>query len=208
MKIQYPVSKLPSRDDEINESLLRLGFRGIFIRHYLSYVGPSEPNLFSQCCLKVRAQNWRWFFFPFSPEFRWSMQCWYGDLEDLCCVKYYSLQEGSSWVVPDLICKLFSTPPSHSVPRSLDCDGSSRGSSSPSPPSHLGTCVHFSLKSDTVVNKLFIILSPLQSFSSGGKEIWRDSKKKGRFCWRELLNLSLFLSLSGICPGSVLLNIQ
>lgn len=137
----------------------------------------------------------------FPPEFKWSMWCWYGDLEDLCCVKFYSLQEGSSWVVPDLICKLFSTPPSHSVPRSLDCDGSSQGSSSPSPPSHPGPRVHFSLKSDTVVNKLFIILSPLQSFSSGGEEIGREreSKKKEGFCWRELpklLNISPFLCLS------------
>lgn len=114
-------------------------------------------------------------------------------------MKFYSLQEGNSWVVPDLICKLFSIPPSHSVPRSLDCDGSSQGSSSLSPPSHPGPRVHFSLKSDTVVNKLFIILSPLQSFSSGGKEIGREIKKKGGFCWRELLklmNLFLFLCLS------------
>lgn len=112
-------------------------------------------------------------------------------------------------MVPDLICKLFSTPPSHSVPRSLDCDGSSQGSISPSPPSHPGPHVHFSLKSDTVVNKLFIILSPLQSFSSGGKEIEEEERRVLLERVTEVIeSLSFPLSLSGIYPRSVLLHTQ
>lgn len=87
--------------------------------------------------------------------------------------------------------------------------GPSQGSLSSA--SHPGPCVHFSLKSDTVVNKLFIILSPLQSFSSGGKEIGREQEERRVLFGRvtEVIeSLSFPLSLSGICPGSVLLNTQ
>lgn len=84
--------------------------------------------------------------------------------------------------------------------------GPSQGSLSS--PSHPSLRVHFSLKSDTVMNKLFIILSPL---------LWRQRDREREQEERRVLlervtevieSLSLPLSLSGICPGSLLLNTQ
>lgn len=57
------------------------------------------------------------------------------------------------------------------------------------------------------MNKLFIILSPLQLLSSGGEEIEPEERRVLFERITEVIeSCSFSLSVSGICTGSVLLN--